>query len=72
MNKIFDGKCETEYEYYSLVKHIEIITEHPRKNGLIFYPENDVEDSAEGILKVVKEWRAKNGKPGFKKIIGIR
>ncbi|HCP3240855.1 bacteriocin immunity protein, partial [Escherichia coli] len=23
-------------------------------------------DSPEGIVKEVKEWRAKNGKPGFK------
>ncbi|OCQ53306.1 Colicin-E9 immunity protein [Photorhabdus australis subsp. thailandensis] len=67
LNKIFNGECKTEDEYHSLVKHIEIITEHPRRNGLIFYPENGVEDSPEGVLKVIKEWRAKSGRSGFKK-----
>ncbi|XSS63203.1 bacteriocin immunity protein [Pseudomonas sp. B11] len=49
-----------------LAKHFDEITEHPEKNSLIFYPAEGVEDSPEGVLKVVKEWRAANGKPGFK------
>nr|CCA64314.1 colicin E2 immunity protein [Escherichia coli] len=32
----------------------------------LYYPRDDREDSHEGIVKEVKEWRAKNGKPGFK------
>jgi len=48
------------------VKHFVEITEHPAKTDLIFYPREGVEDSPRGILKEVKDWREKNGKPGFK------
>ncbi|WP_016598339.1 bacteriocin immunity protein, partial [Yersinia pestis] len=34
---------------------------------LIYYPEDGADDSPEGILELVKKWRAENGKPGFKK-----
>ncbi|RAW92346.1 hypothetical protein CKY01_05260 [Photorhabdus laumondii subsp. clarkei] len=33
---------------------------------LIFYPEEGIEDNPEGVLKVIKEWRARRDKPGFK------
>ncbi|RMS18304.1 Colicin/pyocin immunity protein [Pseudomonas savastanoi] len=42
------------------------MTEHPAQTDVIFYPEEGQEDTPEGILKTIKEWRAKNGKPGFK------
>ncbi|WP_163019869.1 bacteriocin immunity protein, partial [Pseudomonas viridiflava] len=42
-------------------------TEHPAKTDVIFYPEDDQEDRPESILNTIKKWRAKNGKPGFKK-----
>lgn len=48
------------------VRHFETFTEHPRKSDVIFYPEEGQEDSPEGVLKEVKEWRARNNKPGFK------
>jgi hypothetical protein len=48
------------------VKHFEAITEHPGRSDVIFYPKEGQEDSPEGILKEVKEWRALNNKPGFK------
>lgn len=35
-------------------------------SDLIYYPRDDREDSPEGIVKEIKEWRAANGKPGFK------
>ncbi|MGV6396548.1 bacteriocin immunity protein [Pseudomonas caspiana] len=56
------------YEEYidTQVKRFVEITEHPSKTDLIFYPREGVEDSPKGILKEVKEWREKNGKPGFK------
>ncbi|AAY39681.1 MULTISPECIES: bacteriocin immunity protein [Pseudomonas] len=58
-----------EYGQYisKLAKHFDDISEHPEKNGLIFYPAEGVEDSPAGVLKVLKEWRAANGKPDFKK-----
>ncbi|MCT8167380.1 MULTISPECIES: bacteriocin immunity protein [unclassified Pseudomonas] len=49
-----------------LVNHFEQVTEHPAKSELIFHPAADVEDSPHGILKILKAWRAANGKPGFK------
>lgn len=49
-----------------LLNHFERVTEHPGRSDVIFYPKAGQEDSAEGILKEVKEWRALNNKPGFK------
>jgi hypothetical protein len=50
----------------SLLVHFEVITEHPDRSDVIFYPKEGREDSPEAILKEVKEWRALNNKPGFK------
>ncbi|MEH5911471.1 bacteriocin immunity protein, partial [Escherichia coli] len=49
-----------------LVDEFRRLAEHPDGSDLIYYPRDDREDSPEGIVKEVKEWRAKNGKPGFK------
>jgi hypothetical protein len=48
------------------VQHFEKVSEHPDQSDVIFYPKPGQEDSPQGVLKVVKEWRAANGKPGFK------
>ncbi|QBF24610.1 bacteriocin immunity protein [Pseudomonas tructae] len=52
--------------HHKLLGHLEAVTEHPSKSDLIYYPAEGDEDSPEGVLKRVKEWRAANGKPGFK------
>ncbi|WP_387467352.1 bacteriocin immunity protein [Photorhabdus sp. RM323S] len=65
LNKIWVVDVSEE-EHDNLINYFEKLVEHPNGNGLIFYPENGVEDSPEDVLKVIKEWRAKNGKPGFK------
>jgi hypothetical protein len=57
---------EFEKQAIKFVRHFETITEHPRQSAVIFYPEEGQEDSAEGVLKEVKKWRAQSGKPGFK------
>lgn len=57
----------TEEGQDALLENFIKITEHPSGVDLIYYPENGEDDSPEGILRIVKEWRAKNGKPGFKK-----
>ena len=49
-----------------LLDHFLAVTEHPDGSDVIFYPKEGQEDSPEGILKEVKEWRAANNKPGFK------
>ncbi|MCS3433227.1 bacteriocin immunity protein [Klebsiella sp. BIGb0407] len=43
------------------------VTEHPGGSDLIYYPEGDNDGSTNAIIKEIKEWRTKNGKPGFKK-----
>ena len=42
------------------------ITGHPDGTDLIYYPEADSCGSAEDVTRVVKEWRAAQGLPGFK------
>lgn len=66
LKKIWAINASSEVEHDALIEHVAKITEHPEGNGLIFYPKVGVEDSPEGLIKEVKEWRAANGKPGFK------
>ncbi|EEQ4423135.1 bacteriocin immunity protein, partial [Escherichia coli] len=42
------------------------VTEHPSGSDLIYYPEGNNDGSPEGVIKEIKEWRAANGKSGFK------
>ncbi|EBL8291822.1 bacteriocin immunity protein [Salmonella enterica] len=62
--------CEVntdDEELHSIwVRNFVKVSEHPRGTDLIYYPEEGEDDSPEGILKTVKEWRTANGKPGFK------
>ncbi|EKP5434751.1 bacteriocin immunity protein [Salmonella enterica] len=66
VRKICRAEGETEADDDKLVDEFERLTEHPYKNGLIYYPLDGQEDSPEGIVAEVKKWRADNGKPGFK------
>ncbi|MBD9678728.1 bacteriocin immunity protein [Pseudomonas sp. PDM18] len=43
------------------------LTGHPDGTDLIYYPENGSSGSPVDVTRVVKEWRAANGLPGFKK-----
>lgn len=63
---ICDGSQNSESEDIKNVLLFKQLTEHPTGSDLIFYPEEGHDDSPEGIVKEVKEWRAANGKPGFK------
>ncbi|EKP3243759.1 bacteriocin immunity protein [Escherichia coli] len=63
---IYNADTASEEEQVKLVSEFERLTEHPDGSDLIYYPRNDREDSPEGIVKEIKEWRAANGKPGFK------
>jgi hypothetical protein len=71
LREIFEGGedlSSDDFDKYMLarVEHFELVTEHPSGSDVIFYPKEGQEDSPEGILKEVKEWRALNNKPGFK------
>lgn len=49
-----------------LLDHFVAIAEHPGRSDVIYYPADDEEDSPEGVVHRIKEWRAANNKPGFK------
>ncbi len=49
-----------------LMNHFRTISEHPNGSDVICFPPPGSEDSPEGVVKRVKEWREANGKPGFK------
>lgn len=49
-----------------ITEHFLKVTQHPTGTDLLCYPRPGVPDTPEGILQEVKEWREKNGKPGFK------
>ncbi|QHM77456.1 Colicin-E2 immunity protein [Mixta theicola] len=66
VRKIWRVEEKTEADYAKLILEFRRLAEHPEGYNLIFYPKKDREDSPEGVVKEVKEWRAKNGKPGFK------
>lgn len=66
VRSICNAGGETEEDDVRNVLEFERLTEHPDGSDLIFYPREDREDSPEGIVQEVKEWRAANGKPGFK------
>jgi len=42
------------------------LTEHPEGYSLIFHPAPGRDQSPEGVVQEVKQWRAANGKSGFK------
>jgi len=42
------------------------LTEHPNGSDVIYYPPEGADTSPQGVVNRVKEWRAANGKPGFK------
>lgn len=66
VRKICDVDFSSESEHSKAVREFDRLSEHPYKNGLIYYPKEGQDDSPEGIVKEVKEWRAANGKSGFK------
>lgn len=63
---IFDTGARSEEEDVLLVNEFRRLTEHPGGSDLIYYPKGDREDSPAGVVQEVKQWRAANGKPGFK------
>ncbi|MCY1438815.1 Pyocin-S2 immunity protein [compost metagenome] len=62
---IYHDNYATEKAHIAAILEFKKLTEHPAGSDLIFYPEDD-KDSPEAVVQEVKEWRAANGKPGFK------
>ncbi len=66
VKELFNVEKTTEEEDINNLIEFKRLCEHPAGSDLIFYPDNNREDSPEGVVKEVKKWRAENGKPGFK------
>ncbi|BCA39963.1 bacteriocin immunity protein [Kluyvera ascorbata] len=66
IDKIKKVDFPTESEHDEAVYAFSQLTEHPDGWDLIYHPEPGADNSAAGVTKTVKEWRAANGKPGFK------
>ncbi|MBK5511305.1 bacteriocin immunity protein [Pseudomonas sp. TH15] len=66
INRLIEGDYSSEREHDAIVDNIVSISEHPSGSGILYYPAEGVEDSPAGVLKAIKDWRAANGKPGFK------
>jgi isocitrate dehydrogenase len=58
-----EGDEKTQDDY---LENFISVSEHPSGSDLIYYPENNNDGSVNNIIKEIKDWRAKNGKPGFK------
>lgn len=65
---ICKDRYATEAEHIEAVLTFEKISEHPSGSDLLYYPEPGVDNTPAGIVKTIKEWRAANGKPGFKSV----
>ncbi|CCJ88187.1 Colicin-E9 immunity protein (ImmE9) (Microcin-E9 immunity protein) [Cronobacter turicensis 564] len=59
---------KTEKEHILAVLSFEKLTEHPAGSDLIYYPENGVDNTPEGIVKTRPPGRADEGKSGFKPV----
>ena len=66
VKRICDSEYATEKDQVDAVLEFETLTEHPDGSDLIYYAPSDAESTPEVITKKVKEWRAANGKSGFK------
>lgn len=66
INRLVEGDYSSEREHDAIVDNIVKISEHPSGSDILYYPAEGVEDSPACVLKAIKEWRATNGKPGFK------
>ena len=65
VTKVYKNEYVTEEEHIDAVLEFKHLAEHPSGSDLLYYPAEG-KGGPEGIVKEVKEWRAANGKPGFK------
>lgn len=60
------NKGGTDEELGELLEKFSRLAGHPDGYDLIFHPEPGADNSAEGVTRTVKQWRAAQGLPGFK------
>jgi hypothetical protein len=66
INSLFEGDYSSEYEHDRIFETIISTSEHPNASDVLCHPEEGVEDSPIGVIGIFNEWRAANGKAGFK------
>ena len=59
--------AKNEEEHTQLVRLFCRLTQHPEGSDLIYYPDNEANAAPERITEIVKNWRAYQGLPGFKR-----
>ena len=64
---IFSGEFDSEEECNAQILHFKkIVAPDPRSSDLIYWPEEGVEDTPEGVVEQVEKFRRENGLPGFR------
>lgn len=66
LEDIVNVKASDENEHHQWVRHFEKLVEHPRGNGLIYWPDDGSDGTPMSILNAVKKWRSSQGLPSFK------
>lgn len=66
INKIRKVDFPSEATHSEAVYEFAQLTEHPDGWDLIYHPESNADNSTQGIINTIKEWREANGKPSFK------
>ncbi|MEB7713589.1 bacteriocin immunity protein [Kluyvera cryocrescens] len=66
INKIRKVDFPSEAAHSEAVHEFAQLTEHPDGWDLIYHPEPNADNSTQGIINTIKEWREANGKPSFK------
>ena len=65
VTKVYKNEYASEDEHIDAILEFKRLSEHPSGSDLLYYPDPG-KGGPEAIVKEVKEWRAANGKPGFK------
>ncbi len=66
ITKIRMVQFSSEKEHSEAVYEFAQLTEHPDGWDLIYHSKTGADNSTQGIVDIIKKWRAENGKPGFK------
>ena len=63
---LFEGRYSSEKEHDEILENIVATSEHPHGTGILYDPEDGVEDTPNGVINAIKRWRVANGKAGFR------
>lgn len=65
VQKIYQSEYATEKDQVAAVMEFERLSEHPAGSDLLYYPDPG-KSGPEAVVAEIKNWRAANGKSGFK------